>query len=194
MMWHADDRNYLDAGVASILTAAQLDNAGGAITLHGKQVSGVPTDDLSSGEVANIAGDGETDDGYGGNVHVEIAGRGFIMYGKSASGEFADVEQTILWTKARTAEDVFGAIATTPTKVPYTNAGISVVAGKVKGRLDRGVTNGHFSPDEPPTVTYPKSTEVDEADKNARVLRNVIGNAKLAGAIHKAYVQVNVTV
>jgi len=194
MMWHDNDREYLDGGVAGILGAADLDAAGGVITLHGKQVTGVPVDELTDAQIISIAGDGETGDGFGGNVYVEIAGRGFIMYGKAASGEFTDVETTILWTKARVAEAVFATIATTPTKVPGTNAGILAITNPAQGVMMQGVKNGHFDGDEPPTTTGPTQAERTTADKNSRVLRDVVSLAKLAGAIHKAYIQVNISV
>ncbi len=194
MYWHDDDREYLDGGVSGILAAAKLDNAGGVITMFGKQVRGVPVDDLTSAEIANIAGDGESNFGFGGNVHVEIASRGFILWGQAASGEFTDVETTILWTKARVAEVVFTVLATTPTKIPGTNAGILKIINATQGKLVEGVTNGHFSGDTPPTTTGPTSAERTTADKNTRVLRNIIGNAELAGAIHKTFIQVNVNV
>lgn len=193
-MWHDDDREYLDAGVAAILAAADMDAAGGQITLAGKQVTGVPTDTLTTAQEINIAGDGETNAGFGGNVHVTIAGRGFIKWGRSSEGEFTDVETTLIWTKVRVAEAVFTLIATAPTKVPYTIAGINSIGTAVQGVLNTGVTNAHFSGDEPPTTTVPSIADIPVADKDARVLRNVIGKAKLAGAIHKTYVQVNVSV
>ncbi len=194
MYWHDDDREYMDAGVAGILGAADLDAAGGAITLNAKQIVGIPTDNLTTAEITNIAGDGENNSGFGGNVYVEIASRGAILYGKSAEGEFTDVETTILWTKARVGEAVFGVIATTPTKVPYDIGGINAVGGAVLGVLNTGVPIGHFTADVPPTVTLPSAADISINDKNTRVLRNVVGNAKLAGAIHKAFVQVNVSV
>jgi hypothetical protein len=38
-------------------------------------------------------------------------------------------------------------------------------------RLQIGVTNGHFSPDTPVTVTVPDIADVSTADKTARLLR-----------------------
>ena len=115
--------------------------------------------------------------------------------GASVEGEFMDVQTTLDWTQIRIQEDVFGAKATTPTKIPYTDGGIAIITSAVLGRLRIGVTNGHFSPDDPnlPRVTAPKSLDVPVADKNARILRNVVGEAILAGAIHQTIVQVNVT-
>lgn len=187
IVWHDDDGEYLDGAWTGRVAAADLDAENGAITWQAKQLVGVPTDALSSGQVANVIA-------FNGNTYTEIGGRGFIQNGTSAEGEFMDVQTTIDWTQARTQEAVFGRIATTPTKVPFTNAGIASIANEVLGVLSTGVGIGHFTSDTPPTVSAPNSSDVSEADKNARVLRNVIGEAKLAGAIHSTIIQVNVTV
>ncbi len=105
-----------------------------------------------------------------------------------------DVQTTIDWTKFRVQEAVFARIATTPTKVPFTAFGIATVVNEVLGVLTTGIGIGHFAADFPPTVTAPDITEVSEADKNARILRDVVGTAKLAGAIHETIIQVNLTV
>jgi len=187
LMWHDDDTEFVDGAWTGRVAAADLDAVGGAITWQGKQLIGVPTDNLTTGEVANILS-------YNGNTYTEIGGRGFVQNGTSAEGEFMDVQTTIDWTQARVQEAVFARIATTPTKVPYTNAGIGSIGNEVLGVLSTGVGIGHFSADQLPTVSVPTSSEVSEADKNARVLRNVLGTAKLAGAIHSTIVQVNVEV
>ena len=194
LIWKSDDRHYADAGWAGIAAAADLDAAGGVITMAFKQATGVPVDDLTSGQITNIAGDGESNAGFGGNVYVDIASRGVFLYGQTTGGDFFDVQTTLDWTYFRVSEAVFGLLATTPTKIPFTNFGITSVQNEVKGVLDTGVTNGHFSGDVPPTVSVPDVSEVSTADKNARTLRNVIGNAVLAGAIHKTFVRVEVGV
>lgn len=194
MFWHDDDSEYLDGGAAGILGAAQLDSAGGVITLMGKTVVGVPADDLTGAQQLAIAGDGESDTGFGGNVHVEAGGRNVILWGRSAEGEYTDVETTLLWTEARVGEAIFGVIATNPTKVPYTIGGINSIVTAGQGVLTTGVTNGHYSPDTPPEMVGPPIADIPIADKNNRVLRNVVGTAQLAGAIHKTFVQINVAV
>lgn len=192
LVWHDDDGEYLDGAWVGRAGAADLDAAGGVITMAFKQAIGVPVDDLTSGEITNIAGDGESNDGFGGNVHVNIASRGVFLYGKTTGGDFFDVQTTLDWTFFRVGEAVFGLLATVPTKVPFTNFGITQVQNEVKGVLDTGVTNGHFSGDTPPVVSVPDISEVSTADKNARTLRNVIGTAVLAGAVHKTFVRVEV--
>jgi hypothetical protein len=192
VMWHDDDREYLDGGMTSIAAAADLDAENGQITWQGKQIVGVPVDDLSSSEISNAAGDNEAAKGEGVNVHVEVGGRGFVSYGSSVEGEFMDVQTTIDWTEFRVQEAVFGKIATTPTKIPGTNAGIATITNEVLGVLNTGVANAHFSTDTTPVVTSPTNAERSTADKNNRTLRNVVGTAQLAGALHKTIIQVNV--
>ena len=192
VLWHDDDREWLDAGMTSIAAAADLDAENGVITWHGKQVVGVPVDTLTSGQILAAAGDNEADKGEGVNVYVEVAGRGFISYGASVEGEFMDVQTTLDWTEFRVQEAVFGRIATTPTKVPGTNSGIASMSNEVLGVLNTGVANGHFTTDTPTKVTSPTNQERSTTDRNNRTLRNVIGTAQLAGAIHKTIIQVNV--
>ena len=145
--------------------------------------------DLTNSEVDNI-------EASNANSYVEIAGRGATLEGKAVSGEFADVATTMAWAKARSQEAVAGVILTTPTKVPYTNSGISSIKSAFLGVLNTGVDNAHFSGDVAgsPSVTAPLSTAVPVADKNGRILRNVIGEAIIAGAIHKTILQINLAV
>jgi hypothetical protein len=187
--WQSSISVYEDGAMGGVAAAADLDAENGQITWALKSLKGVGFSELTSNEIDNIIANH-------GNVHIEIAGIGVTQEGKAVSGEFADVQTTIDWTKARVQEAVFSALATTPNKVPYTNAGIAQITGPFLGVLQTGVTNGHFSGDDPelPRVTAPTSSQVSQADKNDRILRNVIGEARLAGAIHKAILQVNLSV
>lgn len=177
--WKAGDAEFFDAGMAAYAAAADLDAENGQITWALQELRGVSVSALSGSEIDNIAASN-------GEVYIRIAGRGVTQKGKAVSGEFADVQTTIAWTNARTQEAVFAVLATEPRKVPYTNAGIARVSSAMLGVLKAGVKNGHFSSDDPdlPRVTAPTSRSVSTADKNNRILRNVIGNALLAGAIH----------
>lgn len=185
LIFHDDETEYMDGAWLGRCIAADLDAVNGAITWHGKQLVGVPADDLTDAEITNIQS-------FNGNVDTIVGGRSFTQNGTSAEGEFIDVQTTIDWTQARVQEAVFARIATTPTKVPFTNAGIASISNEVLGVLNTGVGIGHYSTDQPPTVTAPTSLTVTEADKNARILRDVVGTAKLAGAIHSTIIQINV--
>ena len=187
--WKASDDEWFDAGMGSVAAAADLDAENGAITWANKQLVGVAVTELTESQKNNIISSN-------GEIYVEIAGRGVTLQGMVVSGEFADVQTTLAWTKARSQEAVFAVIATNPTKVPYTNAGIASIGSALLGVLRAGVKIRHFSGDNPdlPSVTTPTSLSVSTADKNARILRNVIGNAQLAGAIHTVLGDINIEV
>lgn len=193
LFWKSDETHFFDGGMTALAAAADLDSENGVITWFGKQLVGVPTDSLTASEVTNIAGDNEATNGQGGNVYVEIGGRGMVMSGKSVEGEFSDVQTTLDWAYFRAREAVFAVMATTSTKVGGDNAGIASLGNAVLGVLNIGTPNGHFSPDFENTVSFPNSSDRPTVDKNARVLRNVVGLAQIKGAIHKTFVQVNVS-
>jgi hypothetical protein len=107
-----------------------------------------------------------------------------------ASGRFIDTTTTVDWVKLRTEEAVLETFVNAGTKIPYTNAGISIIVGSAQGVLDQGVSFGHFSGDAPPTVTAPDVSEVSTADKTNRVL-SLTAQATLAGAIQKLELTIN---
>ena len=187
LFYKSNDVDFADAGMLARALAADLDAANGVITWYGKQLASVPVDDLTTAQQQTILDNG-------GNVYVEIGGRGFVREGVSVEGEFMDVQTTLDWTEFRVQEAVFARIATTPTKIPFTNAGIATLSNEVLGVLNTGIANGHFTADTPPTVTAPNNNQVPAADKNSRTLRNLVGTAQLAGAIHKTFIRVNVNV
>ena len=167
--------------------AFDLDAARGAGTWAIKQLQVITPSKLTSAQQTNLKNSNA-------DFLTETSGRSTTNTGKSVEGEFMDVQTTLDWTASRTQEDVFAALATTPTKIGYDNEGIAIIQAAVLGRLRIGITNWHFSADDPnlPSVTVPNALDVSQADKNARILRNVVGEALLRGAIHDVRVRINV--
>ena len=186
IFWKSSDLHYADAGMSAIAAAADLDAAGGQITWNLKPLAQVPTDSLTASEKTNI-------ELSGGSYYIDF-GSGGRTQTRSAEGEFMRVQTTIDWTKARVQEDVFGGLSNTATKIDLDTTGIGTVEGLVKGRLDIGVINGHFTGDFNPTVSSPNPEDIEENDKNAGILRNVKGVAKLAQAIRQVFIQIDLTV
>lgn len=185
--WHDKPAKFADGAMLGRALAFKLDDANGAGTWALKQLQVINRSKLNSTQQVNLKA-------ANADFMTEAGGRNTTNTGKSVEGEFMDIQTTLDWTASRVQEDVFAAKATSPTKIPYTNEGISIIKTAVLGVLFRGVTNAHFSPDDPtlPKVTAPNSLTVPAADKNARILRNVIGEAIISGAIHDTRVQVNV--
>lgn len=111
--------------------------------------------------------------------------------GKVAAGEWIDVIRFRDWLKDLIQTNMVQMMINRD-KVPYTDAGIQLCVNNLKGSLRTGQRVGGIAPDELDIndksvpgfiVTFPRSSEVDAADKAARLLR--LGFvARLAGAIH----------
>lgn len=186
VFWTSSDLKFMDAGMSSVAASADLDAAGGQITWNLKGFALVTPDDLGTSEKTNIKA-------AGGSYFVDF-GDGGRTQTQSVEGEFMRVQTTIDWTKARVKEDVFGPLSNTPTKVDLDTTGIGTVEGQVKGRLDIGVINGHFTGDFNPTTSVPNPEDIEENDKNAGILRNVRGVARFAQAIRQVFVAIDLEV
>jgi len=175
---------YLDGAFSSSGGGLDLDGPNGVGTWIYRQLEAVTFDAVTSTEAGNI---------YSNNANLfgRNLGLSFSSKGTMASGRFIDVQTSLDWTQIRLEEDILSLFVGVVTKIPYTNAGINQVGGAVQGVYDKGVSFGHYSPDQPPTLVVPDVATVSAAAKLAREL-TLTGNAVLAGAIHKAIVTINV--
>lgn len=117
------------------------------------------------------------------NVYETIAGVPVTEMGKVSGNEFIDVIRFRDWLRARLSEEIFAALARMQ-KIPFTDAGIAVIEGLVRGVLQDGVDVGGLASDPAPVVTVPLAADVSLVDKAARHLPDVRFDAVLAGAIH----------
>ncbi len=186
-IWHATNSGtdgYLDGAWSSFAGGFNLDGPAGVGSWAFNQLSGVTFDSVTAAEAVNVFG-------FDANLFGRNKGLNFTAKGTMASGRFIDVQTSLDWLKARLEEELVAAIVGAPTKIPFTNAGINILAAAIQVVYDKGIAFGHLSPDEPPTLTAPRVTEVSTADKAARQY-TMTGNAVLAGAIHKVVFTINV--
>ncbi len=184
-IYHLTDAEYLDGGWSSSGGGLNLDAPDGVGIWAYRSLEGVPFDAVTGAEATSIYA-------VEANLYGRNKGVSFTSKGTMASGRFIDVTTTVDWTQARIEEAIIALFVGTPTKVPYTNAGINLVVNAVQNVLNSGVTFGHFSPDFPPTVEAPDISEVSSQDKIDRCLR-LTANAVIAGAIQKLILTVNLT-
>ncbi len=126
------------------------------------------------------------------NYYYEVAGINITTQGVVSAGEFIDVIRFRDWLEARISERIFGRLANAK-KIPYTDRGIAIIEAEVRAQLREGVDVGGLAEDPSPTVTVPKAADANPNDKAARLLRNVLFTATLAGAIHKLTIQGTLT-
>lgn len=126
------------------------------------------------------------------NTYEAIAGVNVTREGAMASGRFIDQTRFIDWMEARMKEGVF-ALAISVPKIPFTNAGISLVENVVRRVLNDGVAAGGIDPDSI-VVSTPLVSAVSTANRAARRLPGVTFSARLTGAIHGVTVNGTVAV
>lgn len=156
----------------------------GSQTWKFKTLTGVATYELTTSEATIITGK-EC------NVYTKISNIDMTKEGVVASGEYIDVIRGVDWITASMQEDIFSALVNSR-KIPFTDAGISVVVGIVKAVLEEAVGMDILVADSA-VVTYPKASEVSSTDKANRLLPDIVFTAVLAGAIHKVEITGTVT-
>lgn len=158
----------------------------GSVTWAFKPLPGVPGETFTGGEITALENKRVTRYETVGGLPRTIGGY------TSDSGAFVDVIRGLDWLQQRMAEDLFNRLANVP-KIPYTNAGISVVEEIVRNRLNIAIDRGVVADDDNLTVSVPLVSETQSDDRSERLLRDVDFTARLAGAIHKIIVRGTVT-
>lgn len=130
------------------------------------------------------------------NTFLRYAGCNVTVGGYTLAGEWIDVIRFRDWLKAEIQINVFNALKTNR-KVPYTDAGIGLIEGKMEETLLKGQTIGGIAENEYDeenlvpgfTVTVPRATSLTEAERKSRKLPGCRFTARLAGAIHATEIE-----
>jgi len=113
--------------------------------------------------------------------------------GKTAAGEWIDVIRFRDWLHNEMQADVAFALINGDGKIPYTDEGITILANAMQKSLQLGVRRGGIAPEELDendkvvpsyTIKKPKASQISPNNKASRVLNDLGGSARLAGAIH----------
>lgn len=147
----------------------------GSATYAYKSIEGVGADAWTSSQRSAI-------EAYHGNHYTTVAGVDVFRPGKTAGGEWIDVVIGLAWLEARLQEGLFAALVSNP-KIPYTDAGLAILVGVVRGVLktaeDRSILDAGW------TVTITAVADQETADRAARIVRGLEFSARLAGAVHQ---------
>jgi hypothetical protein len=173
------------------------------ITLKFKQEPAVTGEQLTENQAATLAAKHC-------NVFVYYNNNAAIIQeGVMANGFFFDEVHGTDWQANRIQTDLFNVLYQAPTKIPQTNPGIHILVTSVTNSLNQGVVNGLVAPGQwnapgfgqlaqgqmLPTGFYvwaPLVESQPQAIRETRVAPTIQAAIKLAGAVHKANVIVNV--
>jgi hypothetical protein len=161
--------------------------APGSETWANMTLASVTSDNISKTQQITIFG-------KGGNTFERYSDQFSLTNpGKVEAGEWIDVIRFRDWLKDYIQTSMVQLMVNRD-KIPYTDAGIQLLATNLRASLRQGQTVGGIAPDETAedgtkrpgfNVTAPRASEVDDATKASRVV-NLKFNARIAGAIHVA--------
>ena len=155
----------------------------GAATWAFKSISGLTTDSWSTAQQTTF----DTDNT---NYYVSVKGVPITYPGKAHGGEWLDVTRGVDWLEDNIATRLL-ALQVNNDKVPFTDAGISMVANEVRGALAEAEEAGLL--DAGWVVTAPRAADVSSANRTARNLAGVEFEARLQGAVHTVTVAGRIT-
>lgn len=163
--------------------------AAGEATYHAKAVKGVTADVFTESELEAIHK-------AGGFAYVEKNGRVATSNGITGSGEWIDVVESFDYLVQNIRYDVQEVFLNNP-KVPYTDAGISMIESAVYNRLKAAYGQGMIATKDDGTAafgtSFKKRSETTATDRVTRNYPYGTFEFELAGAIHKAKITGTVT-
>lgn len=124
--------------------------------------------------------------------YVTCAGKDITQGGKTLGGEWIDVIRFRDWLKNRMQVRIYRLFVKNP-KIPYTDAGITLVENQMdavlkEGQKAGGIADTEYDADENPvygyTVTVPRAASLTAEQRAKRILPGCRFTARLSGAIH----------
>ena len=112
-----------------------FDSPNSTITIMFKQEPGVAAEGLTPANVITL-------DAKNLNYYDSRGGYSMIATGKTGAGRWLDEVHGLDWLQDAVQTNVFTALATTPTKIPQTDAGVAVLVQAITKALNQGVANG----------------------------------------------------
>lgn len=179
--YHNDSRVF----AAFALFGAVYPNDPGSITFKFRQCASVPAVPLTATHLVNLRAKNA-------NSFVDMGGVTISLEGKSAAGEFCDVIRDRDWFESRMQTRIYSALLNSK-KVPYTDNGISLIAGLIRAQMVEGVTSGFLAESPDWIVTVPKAADISANDKASRSLTGLKFSATIAGAVHAVTVTGTIT-
>lgn len=157
----------------------------GGETWANKKLAGITTDGLTETEYTAV----KTKNG---NTFERFRNVAITQRGITSAGEWIDVIRFRDWLEETIKTEVFSTMINMD-KLPYTDAGIAIIEGKINAVLELGQQRGGIAPTEYDengnknygfTISVPRASSISANVKAQRNLQDVKFTARLAGAIH----------
>lgn len=194
---------YASASMLGRLLTVNFDANNTTITLMFKGEPGIVAENLGTTQANTLKAKNC-------NVFVEYDNdTAIIQYGITPSGIYIDSIYNSIWFKNRIQTDVYNLLYQSPTKVPQTDGGNSLIATGIETACEAAVTNGYLAPGVWNSAGFGAIKQGDTLSKGYYVYTPPIAQqsqpnrearksvpfqvaAKEAGAIHSVDILVNV--
>lgn len=123
------------------------------------------------------------------NYLTEELGYTITQFGRTLSGSNIDITRSKDWLKNRIQEGLTYALVNSK-KIPFTNKGLATISSALDQVGVQAVQQDMLSSY---SVSIPDISDIPLADKSNRVLRNVIFNAQLSGAVETISIELQIT-
>jgi len=185
--------NY-NTGIEAGWMGGQLPAVPGSNNWAFKTVIGAQPDSLSDNQVAILIGDPIAGvQGKNANIYQTVGGQDITQMGTMASGQFIDITIGVDWLESTIQSNVFTAL-TQAAKIPYTDAGTTVLISAVKAAIDLGVANGLIDGASPITISAAPVLSVPQSQRALRIAPTITFSCRLQGAFNAVIVNGTVTV
>ncbi len=180
VLYDPNNGAFLDAG----LLGRCLPEDPGSETWALKTISGVPARGYTGTHITNLK---SKRCGW----YYTVAGRNLSQEGKVGAGEWIDTVRGRDALKVDMQGRLLQRLADAK-KVPYTDAGATIVQAEISASLDAFVKRGFIS-DGSVAITVPKVKDQSSTDRSNRYFPGITFTGTLAGAIHKLSIQGTLT-
>ena len=175
---------YLGKGVGYYQSAAvvgnRLPHLPGSTIWKYATLPGIPADDLSTGEIAQLRARLM-------NFYVEFGGTNNFEDGTFPDGNFIDIPHSLAMLRARVRENLFAAMKQATdlgTKIDFTEDGVELAKGVIRTTILNETGPGKMlTTDSPIVVNAPKVKDVPLADRAARRLPDLTFTAQFSSGI-----------
>jgi len=124
-------------------------------------------------------------------VYISARGTNYTLRNKTFAGEPIEAIINRDWIVYLLQTYIF-TLLLNKRAVPLNDNGMLTVIGQVSAAMDEAMSKGAVVPDSV-TVTYPRFSELPEADRNAGIFSGIVVEAKIQRAIQKVKIRFVIT-
>jgi hypothetical protein len=207
VFYHTAAAAYPAAALLAYMQTRNFDDANSAYTAKFKTLKGIDAVNLASAAITAITGytpgTGQSEAaGHMANTYIDIGSRNFTVEGSTLTANvFLDEIHATDWIIARTEEEILG-IFLNNARIPFTDAGMQMLAGAVRSVMQQAFRAGIVADDLDPstgdyspaiTITVPSVYDVPESQRKARVAPAIECRFRYAGAVHYSTIRYQMT-